>query len=71
MCAYLKLNLDFLETVNCRMNNINTPSQTQSELRKQLEKMLKKFLITIDLSYLVGVNVVFGVFSLEEKKANV
>lgn len=53
------------------MNNINTPSQTQSELRKQLEKMLKKFLITIDLSYLVGVNVVFGVFSLEEKKANV
>ena len=52
------------------MNNINTPSQTQSELRKQLEKMLKKFLISIDLSYLVGVNVVFGVFPQEEKKAN-
>ena len=52
------------------MNSVNTPSQTQSELRKQVETTFnkKKFFITIDLSYLVGVNVVFGVFSRGGKR---
>ena len=54
---------------NCQPSNdnVNTPNQTQSELRKQVETSLnkKKIIIIIDLSYVVGVNVVFEVFSQE------